>query len=98
MSCLLHTFLCNRFKILPAAFCKAHLVFLMIFCLYMTLVWHLYIILCHIYRIIMEQHELDTFTTLTVLDWIYLPGDIHHPGAGSRLNLLRIFRIPQLFL
>ena len=68
MSCLLHTYLCIRFKILPAAFCKAYHVFLMIFHLYMTFVRHLYIILHHIYRIIMEQHELDTFTTFTVLD------------------------------
>ena len=37
-----------------------------------------------------EQHELDTFTTLTILDLIYLPRDIHHPGAGSQLDLPRI--------
>ena len=68
MSCLLQIYLCIRLKILPAAFCKAYHVFLMIFCLNMTIVCHLYIILCHIYRIISEQHKLDTFTTLTILD------------------------------
>ena len=35
---LSYVYLCIRFKILLAAFCKAHHVFLMIFCLYMTLV------------------------------------------------------------
>ena len=42
---------------------------------------------------ILEQYQLDTFTTLTVLVQIYLPWDIHHPGTGSRFNFLRIFRI-----
>ena len=32
-------------------------------------------------RIISEQHEWDTFITLTILGQIHLPGDIHHPDV-----------------
>ena len=48
------------------------------------ILYDIFILLCHIYkRIISEQHEWDTFITLTVLGQLNLPGDIHHPDAGS---------------
>ena len=57
----------------------------------MIFVWHLYTFVPHIYkRIISEQHKWDTFTTLTILGYINLPGDIHRPDVGFQLNLLRI--------
>ena len=37
-----------------------------------------------------EQHAWDTFATLTILDYIYLPQDIHHPDVGFQMNLPRI--------
>ena len=43
----------------------------------------------YIKRIIPEQHEWDTFITLTVLGQLNLPGDIHHLDVGFHLNLLR---------
>ena len=41
----------------------------------------------YIKRIISEQHEWDTFITLTVLGQVNLPGDIHHPDVEPRSNL-----------
>ena len=43
----------------------------------------------YIKRIISEQHEWDTFITLTVLRQVNLPGDIHHPDVDPRWNLPR---------
>ena len=48
-------------------------------------------------RIISEQHEWDTFITLTVLRKLDLPGDIHHPDAGFHLNLLRYSELRNCF-
>ena len=39
-------------------------------------------------RIILGQHEWDTFETLTILDKIYLPRG--HPDVGFQMNLPRI--------
>ena len=50
-----------------AAYCKSILCFSNNISFYMIL-YDIYILLCHIYkRIILEQHEWDTFITLTVL-------------------------------
>ena len=43
----------------------------------------------YIKRIILEQHEWDTFKTLMVLRLLDLPGDIHHPDVSFHLNLPR---------
>ena len=56
----------------------------MIFCMIFDYFYAIY------KRIILEQHKWDTFTALTILSYIYLPRDIHHPDVGSQLNLLRI--------
>ena len=48
-------------------------------------------------RIISEQHEWDTFITLTILGQIHLPGDIHHPDVGSHLNLPRYSELRNCF-
>ena len=48
-------------------------------------------------RILMEQHDQDTFTTLIILEYINLPGDIHHPDAGSQMNLPRYSELHNCF-
>ena len=42
-----------------------------------------------------EYYELWTLDTELLIPY---PGDIHHPGAGSRMDILRIFRILQFSL
>ena len=48
-------------------------------------------------RIISEQHEWDTFTTLTILGQINLPRDIHHPDVGFQMNLPQISEFSNCF-
>ena len=48
-------------------------------------------------RILTEQHDRDTFITLIILKLINLPGDIHHPDAGSHLNLPRYSELHNCF-
>ena len=54
-------------RFVPAAYCKSIPCFSNNILFYMIL-YDICILLCHIYkRIILEQHEWDTFITLTVL-------------------------------
>ena len=81
-----------------AAYCKSIPCFLKIIFYFYMILYDICILLHHIYkRIILEQHEWDTFITLTILGQSNLPGDIHYPDVGSQLNLPRFSEFCNCF-
>ena len=77
-------------RLIPAAHCRS-IPCCIQFCMFV------YFYTIYMKRILSEQHDWDTFTTLIILQYINLPGDIHHPDAGFHLNLPRCSDLHNCF-